>query len=95
MSNMLDPHDPTDFKDYAINWGPLLAADGEVALSSSSWGTSVPAGLTISSTTATSTLAIVWVTGGTAGRTYGLTNKITTPAGRTHERTIAIPCKVL
>jgi hypothetical protein len=93
--NTLDPHDPSDVKDYAINWAALLIGDGEAAISSSTWGASVPTGLTISSTTATATLAVVWVTGGEPGRTYGLTNKITTPLGRTHERTIFVPCKQL
>lgn len=93
--NTLDPHDPGETEDYFVNWATFLAGDGEAALASSAWSTSTPVGLTVSSTTATSTLAVVWVTGGAPGRTYGLTNKITTPAGRTQERTIFIPCKQL
>ena len=93
--NVLDPHDPQGLTDYVINWATLLMGDSETALSSSVWRTSVPPGLTISSSTATATLAIAWVSGGKAGTTYGLTNRITTPAGRTHERTIYIPVKQL
>lgn len=95
MSNILDPHDPQAVQDYAINWGTLLTGDGESALSSSAWTSSSPPGCTVSSSTATSTVTTIWVTGGKPGQTYSFTNRITTPAGRTHERTIFIPCRHL
>ena len=94
-TNILDPHDPNAVQDYAINWATLLTGDGETALSSSTWSSSTPPGLTINSTTATSRLAVAWVSGGKSGTTYALRNLITTPAGRTHERTIFIPVKNL
>jgi hypothetical protein len=94
-SNILDPHDPNAIQDYAINWGVLLTADGESAISGSTWSSSVPPGLTVSSTTATTTITTAWVTGGKSGTTYSLTNRITTPGGRRHDRTIYIPCKQL
>lgn len=94
-SQTLDAHDPSDVKDYAIEWATLLTGEGETAISTSSWKTSVPAGLTISSTTISGTKTVAWVTGGRLGTTYGLPNLITTPNGRTHERTIFVPCKQL
>jgi hypothetical protein len=38
----------------------------------------------------TATVTMVWVTGGTLGRTYALTNQVTTAGGRRAEQTIAI-----
>lgn len=95
QSSLLDPHDPADVQDYTIDWSVLLAGESETDLTSSSWSASYPPGLTISSTTATATTTVAWVTGGEPGRTYGLSNIITTVNGRTHERTIFIPCKQL
>jgi len=91
------PKDPSDIKDYAIEWEDLLAAEGETAIASSTWSASSPAGLTVLGSPASAvvgTMAIVWVSGGTAGTKYELTNTIVTagPTPRTHQRTIAIPC---
>ena len=94
--NILDPHDPTAINDYAVEWATLLAGETETALASSAWSASTPAGLTISSTTLSGTKAVVWVTGGTPGRTYGLTNTVVTSgSSRKHPRTIFIPCRKL
>lgn len=74
-------------------------AAGET-ISSSTW--TVPTGLTqlgpATSPTAPAPSqvdgkATIWLTGGTAGDTYKLTNKIVTSAGRTDERSIQIDVK--
>jgi len=96
MSATLEIKDPTDVKDYAIEWLAVLAADGEAAISTSVWGVSSPAGLTVQSSPAPSivgTKAVLWVSLGTAGQNYTLTNTITTPGGRTHQRSIEILCR--
>jgi len=100
----LEAKDPSDKKDYAINWADVLTAEGETTIASSTWGDgspadSVPSGLTIENTSPyvpyiSGTRCIVWVSGGTAGTRYSLTNTIVTAGAipRTHQRTIIIPC---
>ena len=95
MSYRLDPKDPQEIKDYAIDWADLLAGEDEVGLATSTW--SVPTGLTKVSDVIDGTRAVIWLAGGTAGQQYELTNHIVTDSAtpRTHERTILIPCKEL
>lgn len=83
--------------DYAIDWGAWLNGD---TIASSTWTLSGPdAALTIvsssiapsASTGAASSQAVVWLSGGTLGATYELTNRITTtsaPFARVQEQTL-------
>jgi hypothetical protein len=80
--------DPAAVLDYQIDWSSWLGVD---TITSSSWTAST--GLTVDSDSNTTTTATVWVSGGTAGTTYQLTNRITTAGGRTDERTISISCQ--
>ena len=79
-------HDPSAVLDYAVDWSAWLA-DGEV-IASSTW--TVPEGMEQATPppSHTDTKTTVWVTGGTAGTRYRLTNRITTSQGRTDERSI-------
>lgn len=77
--------DPAADLDYSIDWSVWLGTD---TIATSAW--SVPAGLAFGITASTATTATVWLAGGTAGRTYDVTNTITTAAGRTDQRTIRI-----
>jgi hypothetical protein len=79
-------HDPNAVLDYTIDWSDWLPS-GDTILSSS-W--SVPAGLTEDSSSNTSTTATVWISGGTAGTNYRITNHITTTEGRQDDRTIPL-----
>ena len=97
----LEPKDPTDIKDYAIEWVDTLGGESETAISTSTWSASDPAGLTVLSLapyapyiSADGTMTVVWVSGGTAGERYTLTNTIVTAGAtpRTHQRSIIIPC---
>lgn len=101
---ILEDKDPSDVKDYAIDWADVLAAEDETGIASSVWSSSTPAGLLTGDgspsggappSSVNGTFAIVWVAGGTAGTVYELTNTIITsgPTPRTHERSIVIPCK--
>ncbi len=72
---------PTDIDSWTFDWSPALAA-GET-ISASSW--IGPGGLTVSSAAATSTTTTIWVSGGTLGATYLVTNRIATTAGRQHD----------
>lgn len=77
--------DPDAILDYAINWETWLDGD---TISASAW--SAAADITIDSDSHTDTVATVWLSGGTAGNTYTVTNHITTAGGREDERSIRI-----
>jgi len=105
ISNILEPKDPSDVKEYSIDWTNVLVAEGATAIVSSVWGSSVPAGLYPSDGSPTQgspptgyvdgMKATIWLAGGAAGTTYELTNTIETDGtpARTHQRTIVIPCQ--
>ena len=78
-------HDPQAQLDYTINWADWLGSD---TISTSTW--TVESGLTEGTNTSTSTTATIWLSGGTAGQTYSVTNRIVTAGGRTDERTITL-----
>lgn len=76
--------DPAEVLDFEVDWqgphpGPALEA-AETILASSF---EVPAGITLDSDSSTATTATAWLSGGTAGEAYKVTNEITTSAGRT------------
>lgn len=75
--------------DYVIDWSPWLATDSDT-IATSTW--TVASGITKVSDTifATNTKTRIWLSGGTAGEEYLLTDTITTDMGRTDERTIQI-----
>jgi hypothetical protein len=80
--------DPDSTLDYILVWSRWLGTD---TIASASW--TVPAGLTEESSTATTTTATVWLSGGTAGTDYDVACLITTAAGRIDERTIRVRCR--
>ena len=103
ITNILEPKDPTDVKEYRIKWGQVLAAEGESAIASSTWAASDPDGLDYADGSPATgsppsgyiegTDTYIFVSGGTAGVNYELTNTIVTASGlRVHQRTIVVPC---
>ncbi len=86
MPEYLCRKDPDELQDYTVDWASFLGAD---TIATSSW--SVPAGLTNSASSKTTTTATVWLSGGTGGYEYEVTNTITTAAGRTYEKSMIIP----
>ena len=78
--------DPDSVLDYGIDWSTWLSS-GET-ISTSTW--TVPTGKTEDSDSKGDTSTLIWLSGGTAGTTYELTNKITTSDNRTVERSIEI-----
>lgn len=73
--------------DYGFDW----STDGWLGvdtIATSTW--TVPAGLTSEATSNTTTTATVWLSGGTAGTVYQVTNRIVTAAGRTDERSFTV-----
>lgn len=77
--------DPNAVLDYSFNWATWLVSD---TISTSTW--TADTGITINSTTNTTTLATVWLSGGAAGTTYIVTNRIVTNGGRTEDRSLTI-----
>lgn len=79
--------DPNAVLDYGFDWGTdgWLGAD---TIATSTW--TVPSGLTSEASSNTTTTATVWLSGGTAGQVYEVTNRIVTAAGRTDERSFTI-----
>lgn len=94
--NSLDPKDPNDVKDYVVDWDRYLAGleGGPDTIATSTWP-SPPTGINVVSDSFSGNRARVWLSGGTAGTTYSLTNRITTTGGRTLDRTIEILVKEL
>lgn len=83
-------HDPNAKLDYAVDWAAWLQS-GET-ITASTW--TVPTGIT-QTTPAPSfsgTAATVWLTGGTVGEHYMVTNHITTSMGREDDRSLYIWC---
>lgn len=83
--------DPDSVIDYKLLWGDYLGNDG---VASSSWLTD-DTSIVVDSSTHTSDETVVWVSGGAEGERCKVTNRITTNAGRTEDRTIIIPIKSL
>jgi len=76
--------DPDDVLDYLWDWTEWLANENDT-ISSSTF--TVETGLTKNSSTNTTTTATVWLSGGTAGQEYDVTNRIVTTGGRTKDET--------
>lgn len=83
--------DPNAVLNYMVDWadeekGPWLATGEEI--STSTW--IVPAGITKTDESDTTTTATIWLSGGTVGESYLLTNRITTNQGRIDDRSFRI-----
>jgi hypothetical protein len=77
--------DPQAVLDYGTDWARWLNDD---TITASTW--TVPDGITKDSDSHTATATVVWLSGGTAGKTYRVTNHIVTAAGRQDDRTLLI-----
>lgn len=76
------PQDPDEKLDYMVKWKKWLGSD---TIAASTW--IVEDGLDVASPspTFTDTEAVIWLSGGRAGRRYVVTNRITTAGGRVRE----------
>lgn len=77
--------DPDSTEDFSFNW--VADLDGDTIVSSDF---ELPDGLTEVSASNTSTTATIFVSGGSAGLQYRVTNRIVTAGGRTLDMTIRI-----
>lgn len=78
--------DPSAILDYSINWSSWLVAGDTIV--TSTW--TAETGITIDDDSNTTTATTVWLSGGTAGESYDVTNHIVTDDGREDDRTITI-----
>ncbi len=83
-----DPKDPNDVSDFTINWAAFLGTD---TIITSSW--IVPTGIVNNpvDNQFNTTTTTVWLSGGTAGQTYDIVNRITTFGSRTYDQTMRVP----
>lgn len=79
--------DPQAVLDYIFDWSAWLAGD-----TISTQTLTVDTGITIDSSEigGGNTTVTAWVSGGTAGKSYRVTSRVTTAGGRTDERSIVI-----
>ena len=77
--------DPAAVLDYQLNWSAWLDGD---TISTSTW--SAETGITVDSESETTSAATVWLSSGSPGEDYEVTNQIVTDGGRTDERSITI-----
>ena len=78
--------DPDAVLDYSIEWSKWLAGD---QIQTSDWSVSDPA-VVAANDSNTATRTTVWISGGTAGQSYTVSNHITTSGGRTDDRSFVI-----
>jgi len=71
--------------DWKVDWSSWLGSD---TISTSNWAATT--GVTLGTTSNSSTVATAFISGGSIGNTYTLTNTITTAAGRTAKRAIFV-----
>lgn len=78
--------DPDAELDYQWNWAGWLV-DGDTI---DTYTLSAPAGLTLGSSTNTTTAVTAWLSGGTLGAAYDVRCRIVTADGRTDDRTLRL-----
>ncbi len=80
--------DPDAVLDYQFNWAEWLTENDSDTIFTSTL--IVPTGIIKDSDTKTTTTATIWLSGGTLGEDYDITNRIVTAGGRTEDRTMTI-----
>ena len=84
-----DIKDPGATSDFSIDWSDMLGESSPIdTIVTSSW--TVNNGATVTLDSNTTSTATAWISGGTDRKYCELTNTVTTDAGRTYERTIAV-----
>lgn len=78
--------DPQADLDYSINWADWLAGD---TLVTSAWATA-DSTIALGTDTNDDTVTVIWLSGGTLGKSYKVVNTVTTAFGRTEQRTLTI-----
>ena len=80
------PKDPNDRLDYKLDWSVWLAAETNDTIETSEWFIAVigpgTATLVKDSDDNTTTSTSIWLSGGSVGQIYLITNRITTAGAR-------------
>lgn len=76
MSRFAKTKRAAEVLDYTFDWSTNEWLESSETISTSSWVAAT--GVTVDSDSNTTTTATIWVSGGTSGQTYKLTNTITT-----------------
>lgn len=79
--------DPDEHLDYLIDWSGDLGSDADT-ITASTW--IVPTGITKTTDSFAATATKIWLSGGSVGNTYTLTNRVTTALGRIMERSVQL-----
>ncbi len=74
-------------QDFVLDWSKELASASDT-IATSTW--TVPTGITLASSSNTTTTATAWLSGGTLGAKYIVTNRIVTAGGRSEDASIEI-----
>ena len=77
--------DPNAVLDYEWDWSAWLGTD-----TIASHTVTAATGLTVDSSTATSTAVTAWLSGGSVGQSYAVTCHVVTAAGREDDRTVTV-----
>ena len=77
--------DPDAVLDYEWDWSAWLGTD-----TIASHTVTAATGLTVDSSTATSTAVTAWLSGGSVGASYAVTCHVVTAAGREDDRTVTV-----
>jgi hypothetical protein len=85
MSKSWPFKDPNEVLDYELDWSIRLEAD---TITTSTW--TVPAGITMNSSSHTTTVSVIWLSGGVEGASYEILNRIVTAGGRTMDQTVKL-----
>lgn len=76
---------PNGKVDYQVDWESWLNGD---TISTSTW--TVQSGITKVTDTKTDTTATIWLSGGSLGQRYIVTNHIVTAAGREEDQSLVV-----
>jgi hypothetical protein len=85
--------DPTDVLDYQLDISPAVIGDEGDGIASLdvSIAPGEPGDLSLQSSYADGTSAVIWLGGGQAGTVYTVTLLVTTGCGRTLQRSVLLP----
>lgn len=87
--------DPSAVLDYGFDWTERDWLEAGETITASTWAITEPSGedpilLVEDSETSDTTTTTIWLSAGTVGKTYSVTNHITTSAGRQDDRTFKV-----
>lgn len=82
--------DPNAVLDYSIRWTSWLVSGDSIATSTWTIDVAPDASLAIDSSSVVAGVPTVWLSGGTAGESYVVRNRVVTTDSRTDDRSIVI-----